>query len=179
MCALRREKRGRSAGTVRRELGVLRAAINRAHKNGRTTRPVAVELPERPEARDRWLTRIEAARLLRAARTPQVRLYMPLFVLIGLYTGRRKQAILGLRWPDVDLVARTIDFEVAGRARTKKRRGIIKIPPRLLPHLCRARKRGADLVTFCTPTASALVISRRASPLPAGALASRAPRPIP
>jgi integrase len=98
-----------------------------------------------PEPRDRWLTRTEAARLIRAARTPQARLYLPLFILIGLYTGRRKQAILGLRWPQVDLDAQTISFEVAGRRRTNKRRGIIKIPPRLLPHLRRARQRGSDL----------------------------------
>ena len=44
------EKRGRSKGTVRRELGVLRAAINYAHKAGRITRPVAVELPRAPRA---------------------------------------------------------------------------------------------------------------------------------
>jgi integrase len=139
------EKRGRSKGTIRRELGVLRAAINHAHKSGRITRRVAVELPERPEPRDRWLTRREAARLLRAARTPQARLYMPLFILIGLYTGRRKEAILSLRWPQVDLDAGRIDFEIAGRKRTNKKRGVIPIPPRLLPHLRRARRRGTDL----------------------------------
>jgi integrase len=139
------ERRGRSAGTARRELGVLRAAINYAHRIGRLTRPVAVELPERPEPRDRWFTRKEAARLIRAARTPQARLYMPLFILIGLYTGRRKEAILSLRWPQVNLDARTINFEVPGRRRTNKKRGIIPIPPRLLPHLRRARKRGTDL----------------------------------
>jgi integrase len=144
-CSRYSETRGRSAGTVRRELGVLRAAIQYAHKNGHLTRPVAVELPERPEPRDRWLTRKEAARLIGASRTPQARLYLPLFILIGLYTGRRKQAILGLRWPQVDLDAKTISFEVAGRRRTNKRRGIIKIPPRLLPHLRRARQRGSDL----------------------------------
>jgi integrase len=144
-CGCYAEKRGRSAGTVRRELGVLRAAINLAFKNGRITRPVAVELPERPESKDRWLTRKEAARLILASRTPQARLYLPLFILIGLYTGRRKQAILSLRWPQMNLEAGTIDFEIAGRRRTKKRRGIIKIPPRLLPHLRRARKRGSDL----------------------------------
>ena len=130
---------------MRRELGVLRAAINYAHKNGRITRPVAVELPDRPEPRDRWLTRTEAARLIRAARTPQARLYMPLFILIGLYTGRRKEAILSLRWPQVNLEAGTINFEVSGRRRTNKKRGIIPIPPRLLPHLRRARRRGTDL----------------------------------
>jgi integrase len=144
-CSRYAETRGRSAGTIRRELGVLRAAIQYAHKNGYLTRPVAVELPERPEPRDRWLTRKEAARLIRAARTPQARLYLPLFILIGLYTGRRKQAILGLRWPQVDLGAQTINFEIGGRPRTNKRRGIIKIPPRLLPHLRRARRRGSDL----------------------------------
>jgi integrase len=139
------EKRNRSAGTARRELGVLRAAINSAHRNGRITRPVAVDLPERPEPRDRWLTCREAARLIRAARTPQARLYLPLFILIGLYTGRRKEAILSLRWPQVNLEAGTINFDPAGRKRTNKKRGIVKISPRLLPHLRRARKRGADL----------------------------------
>jgi hypothetical protein len=74
--------RGLSMGTVRRELGVLRAAINHAFKNGRLTRTVAVELPERPPARDRWLTRQEAAHLIRAAKTRQARLYLPLFILI-------------------------------------------------------------------------------------------------
>lgn len=139
------DKRGRSIGTARRELGVLRAAINYAFRNGRITRPVAVDLPARPEPRDRWLTRSETGRLLRAARTPQARLYQPLFVLIGVYTGRRKEAILSLRWPQVDLEAKTINFEVSGRRRTNKRRGIVPISPRLLPHLQRARRRGSDL----------------------------------
>ena len=144
-CGRYHDMRGRSAGTVRRELGVLRAAINYAHRSGRITRPVAVELPERPEPRDRWLTREEAAQLIRAARTPQARLYLPLFILIGLYTGRRKGAILSLRWPQVDLDAGRIDFEVAGRRRTNKKRGKVPIPPRLLPHLRRAQRRGTDL----------------------------------
>jgi integrase len=139
------EKRGCSAGTVRRELGVLRAAINYAFKNARITRPVAVELPDRPEPRDRWLTRSEAARLLKATKTAQARFYLPLFVLIGIYTGRRKEAILSLRWPQVDLRARTINFDVRGRRRTNKRRGIVAIPDRLLPHLERAKRRGTDL----------------------------------
>ena len=48
---------------------------------------------------------------------------MPLFILIAIYTGRRKEAILSLRWPQVNLEARTINFEVSGRRRTNKRRG--------------------------------------------------------
>lgn len=134
-----------SAGTVRRELGVLRAALNYAHRYGYLTRPVAVELPASPVPRDRWLTRDEAAALLRASLEPQVRLYLPLYILLALYTGRRKSAILELRWPQVDLENGTIDFDTPGRKRTNKRRGRIPIPPRLVPHLRRARRRGSEL----------------------------------
>jgi hypothetical protein len=56
-CKRYAQTRGLSMGTVRRELGVLRAAINVAFGEGRITRKVAVALPERPPARDRWLTR--------------------------------------------------------------------------------------------------------------------------
>jgi integrase len=68
---------------------------------------------------------------------------LPLFILIALYTGRRKEAILSLRWSQVDLDKRWINFE-QGR-RTNKRKGRIPIPPRLIPHLRRARRRGTDL----------------------------------
>jgi integrase len=70
---------------------------------------------------------------------------MLLFIILGIYTGRRKEAILSLRWPQVDLNAKTINFEVSGRRRTNKRRGVVAIPPRLLPHLRRARRRGAEM----------------------------------
>jgi integrase len=92
------ERRGVAPGTVRRELGVLRTAINYAHNQGRLARTVAVELPPEPPSKDRWLSKKEAAALLRESRRDmKARLYMPLFILIGLYTGRRKEAILSLR----------------------------------------------------------------------------------
>ena len=52
---------------------------------------------------------------------------------------------MSLRWPQVDLEAGLIDFETAGRERTKKRRGKVPIPAKLLPHLRRARRRGSEL----------------------------------
>jgi integrase len=138
--------RGRSAGTLRRELGVVRAAINHAYREGRLTRPVVVHLPERSAPRDRWLSRSEAAALLRAAlREPRVRMYLPLFVLLGLYTGQRKEAILSLRWSQVDLDNNRIDFNAPGARQTNKRRSRIPIPPKLLLHLRRARQRGTEL----------------------------------
>ncbi|MCK1455033.1 site-specific integrase [Bradyrhizobium sp. 35] len=138
--------RNRAAGTARRELGVLRAAVNHAHRAGRLTRTVAVDLPDSAEARDRWLTRPEAAALLRAAlREPRVRLHLPLFILIGLYSGQRKQAILTLRWSQVDLETARMDFNAPGARRSNKRRARQPIPRKLLGHLRRARKRGSDV----------------------------------
>lgn len=138
--------RARSAGTVRRELGVLRAAINHAHHEGRITRAIAVHLPDKSVPRDRWLTRTEAAMLLRSSlREPKVRLYLPLFIVMALYTGQRKEAILGLRWSQVDLTAGRIDFNAPGTRRTNKRRSKIPIPTKLLGHLRRAKRRGVEL----------------------------------
>ena len=139
--------RAKSAGTVRRELGTLRAAFNYAYGEGRITRVPAVHLPAKPEGRDRWLTPNEAAKLLNAARTARgdVRLYLPLFLLIALATGARKESILSLRWPQIDLDQRLIYFNPPGRRQTDKRRVTIPISDKLFGHLVRARKRGTDL----------------------------------
>lgn len=125
---------------------MLRAALNHAHREGRITRQIPVHLPDKPESKDRWLTRHEAARLLLAALgEPKVRLYLPLFILLGLKTGARKEAILSLRWSQIDLEAGRVDFNPIGRRRTSKRRSRTPIPPSLLPHLKRARMRGSDI----------------------------------
>jgi len=132
-------------GTARRELTTLRAAINLDFRQGRLTAAVPVWLPPKPEGKDRWLTRKEVAALLRAAKTSlKGRLHLPLFILIGVYTGARKEAILSLRWPQVDLDRRLIDFNPPGRERTAKGRPIIPIPRRLMTFLRLARKRGHD-----------------------------------
>jgi len=54
-------------GGARRELEDLRAAVNTAIGDGLTREIVKVTLPQKGEARDRWLTKSEAARLVRAA----------------------------------------------------------------------------------------------------------------
>lgn len=127
-----------------RELIVLRAALNYAVKNGYMTSAPFVELPPRQPGRDRWLTRSEAARLLwESRREPKARLHLPLFVLIALYTGARRGAILGLRWSQVDLVNGRIDFNEPGRPRTNKRRPIIPIPRKLLWFLRLAQRRAS------------------------------------
>jgi integrase len=138
--------RGRAPATVRRELTTLRAACNFAVTEHRLTVAPFVELPAKPEGKDRWLTRSEAARFLNAARTGRsdVRLYLPLFIVLGLYTGARKEAILSLRWDQIDLERGRINFNKTGADQTNKRRSHIPIPRRLATFLRLARKRGTE-----------------------------------
>lgn len=137
------KERGVSLGTSRRELGTLSAAISFMFKNGLLTRPIPIELPAKPASKDRWLKVEEAARLLNAARTSdgRARQYLPLFILIALYTGARKEAILSLRWPQIDLANGVMDFAIPGRAATKKVRPKLPIPDRIKPFLRYAWKR--------------------------------------
>lgn len=145
-CAAYIRARSRSAGTVRRELGVLRAAINHCVRRGVLTRPVHVFLPPKPDGRDKWLTREEVAALVRAARRdPRARLHLPLFILMAVYIGARKGALLDLRWTQVDLERGTINLNPAGRAQTTKRRPVLPIPRKLHLLLRLARRRGSDL----------------------------------
>ena len=143
-------KRRVSDGTARRELGTLTAALNYAAGEKLLEKKDVpfVELPAKPDGKDRWLTRHEAARLLNASRNARadVRLYLPLFVLLGLYTGARKTAILTLRWPQVDLEARRINFRKGGE--TNKKRAHIPSPNRLMPFLRSAWRRRMSDVGF-------------------------------
>lgn len=66
-CREYRTSRAVAASTVRRELGVLQAAINHAHREGHITHPVKVFLPKAAKPKERYLTRSEIAKLLRAS----------------------------------------------------------------------------------------------------------------
>jgi integrase len=153
-----------SASTVRRDLGVLQSAIKHALEIQLITRLVIIKRPAESPARERWLTRTEAAMLVAAALGFQpiayeIETHLPmkwkrvcgpqyhlcLFILIGLYTGRRKEAILSLRWPKIDLLRNKIDFRRDGTPETKKKRGLCAIPTRLKPHLVRVRGTGHNI----------------------------------
>jgi integrase len=143
---------GRASATARRELGVLGAAIRYCFREGKLTQEVPVILPAKTPPREAWLTRDEAALLLRGALVEEkARLHLPLFILIGLYTGHRKRAILELQWQKntvaghVDLDGDEIDFQ-GRRKKTKKARGRIPIPRRLLTFLLLARRRTRQYV---------------------------------
>lgn len=134
--AVQRRREGVVDGTIRTELAALKAALRWA--TGREVRIIAeaptVTMPARPEARIRWLTRDEAARLLEACEAHHVRL----FATIALNTAARSGAILGLTWDRVDLAGRIIDFREPGRAQTRKRRKLVRINDTLVAALTAA-----------------------------------------
>lgn len=134
-----------STQTVRHELRTLSAAINYYHReHGPLSAVPAVTLPPAPPPRERWLTRSEAARMLRASRRLG-HAHVARLILIGLRTGTRSGAILALRWlPSTtgghfDLDNRILHRSALGEVATNKRKPLCTIPDRLMPWLRRWR----------------------------------------
>ena len=152
VCRRYGKARDRAPGTVRKELGTLAAAINHAHAEGYITSAPRVRLPAKPTPRDRWLTRDEAAKLVRAAyRNPKAK-HLARFILVALYTGTRSDAILRLGFMPhtvggwVDTEKGVLYRRGAGEAETKKRTPPVPIPRPLLAHLRRWERQGARFV---------------------------------
>lgn len=128
---------------ARRDLETLRAAISYWHREyGPLTSLPFVTLPEKPAPRERWLTRQEVARLLRAAHGwPHLRR----FILIGFYTGSRSGAILGARWDWVDLGTGLMRRRPHGISEsTIKRTPPVRLKGSILAHMRRWARLDAD-----------------------------------
>lgn len=135
------DERGNEGG-ARRDLEVLRAAVNYYHGEYTLDMVPKITLPEKGTPRQRWLTRQEVAKLIRAARQERQCEHLVRLILIGLYTGTRLSAILGLQWiPNtngghIDLERGVIYRKAEGeRVAHNKRKTPVKIPPRLLRFL--------------------------------------------
>lgn len=125
-----------SAGTLRREFNVLRAALRRAWKDGFLVRPPEIEPPRDSAPRDRFLTKEEAKRLLDACTTPHVRT----FVAIAVYTGARRGSILALTWDRVNWQTGMIDFQEPDKPLTGKRRSIVPMTKALRAEMEKAKE---------------------------------------
>lgn len=130
------------AGTkrgARRDLEVLRAAINYWHRNyGPLPVVPVVALPAKAPPRERWLTREEAKRLRKAA-MQWPHLYR--FVVLGLLTGSRSGVILSLRWDQLDLDRGIMYRRAAGKAEdARKRTPPVKLSRRLIRLLRRWKR---------------------------------------
>ncbi len=138
----------------RRQLEDFRSAINYYRKEGYVTSAPAITLPEKPEARQRWLTRDEAAALLWAAwrmkqtwkGQPSARRtgrHVARFILVALYTGTRSAAICNAAMRStegrghVDLERGVFYRRAEGAKQTNKRQPPVKLPERLLAHMRR------------------------------------------
>lgn len=135
-----------SQETARRELTVLRAAINAYHAETPLDALPVVTLPEASAARPDWLRREQVAALLRAARAmddKEAARALTRLILIGVYTGTRTGAMRRLGWvPNVlgghiDIEAGVIHRRGDDEEETKKRRPSIRIPGRLIGFLRR------------------------------------------
>ena len=165
-CTAYARHRGHRGG-ARRDLETFRAAINHHAKEGFHRGVVRVSLPPKGEARDRWLTRNEAAALIwhcwryrekqtvhagvskgRPMHTERRPLrHVARFILIGLYTGTRAGAIASAS-PYAEPGRSYVDLERGifyrkpiGKRATKKRQTPAPIPPRLIAHLRRWKER--------------------------------------
>ena len=155
-------------GAARRDLEDLRAAINHHAREGYHRGIVRVLLPPKGKARDRWLTRSEAAALIwacwRVRETQTIHRgirkgevlptdkrplqHLARFILLALYTGTRAASVTsaavvrGEGRSFIDL-ANGIFYRLAeGKRETKKRQPPVPIPPRLLAHLRRWHAKG-------------------------------------
>jgi integrase len=136
---------------ARRELSDLRAAVRHHWQRGLCSALTPVVLPQKGEARERWLTRKEAAKLLMTAwrmRQPwrgepsdrPTAQHIARFIIAGLYTGTRAGAICGAAlkpgtgtgWIDVE--HGVFYRRGVGSRRTNKRQPSIRMPPRFLTH---------------------------------------------
>lgn len=114
---------GYSPATVRREFEILIAALNFVYREGWIDRVPYIEKPAPPPPKDVWMTPRQVRTFLDACKTPHIRL----FALMALHTLSRKTAILELKWSQVDLDNRLIDFNPPGRQQTNKKRVAVKI----------------------------------------------------
>lgn len=130
-----------SINTIRRELVDLRSALNRAFKDRVTDRTVNVELPAEIQKGVESFTLEEVKTLLFAAQcVKRAKHHLPLFIKIGLLTGRRKTAILQLKWSQIDFDLDRIYWSRNERTKSKKRSPDARLPPRLKRMLLRYRK---------------------------------------
>jgi integrase len=161
-------------GGARRDLEILRAAINHHSAENLHYGKVSVWLPDKGEARDRWLTKSEAALMVwKAYRYREVQTihvgvnkgqkvitdrrplrHVARFLLIGCYTGTRAGAIASAakkKAPGksfVDLERGLYYRKPIGKKETNKRQPPAPIPPRLLAHMRRWDRLGIAVEHF-------------------------------
>lgn len=155
----------RTKGAARRELEDFRAAINHHRREGLHDKIVSVVLPDKAPARERWLTKAEAAHLILTtwryrevqnfrATDRRTRRHVARFMVVARYMGSRAGVICGASIepkrpkgrPWVDLTNGVFYGRAEGERTTKKRKQLVRVPLALLAHLRRWRRAGQHYV---------------------------------
>lgn len=109
-----------SAFTVRNELSVLRHLLRLAKRWGYLDQVPEIELPKKPDDRQRYLEQGELTMLLEVcARSKHP--YLHAIVALAVNTGMRKGELLGLEWERVNLSTSAITLY---RTKSRKPRGV-------------------------------------------------------
>ncbi len=153
-----------AGSTARQELKTFQAAINHWHRESPLEAVPKVSLPKAESRRERWLTRDEVAALLKACRrlsreghkaakgAVQFTDYSHVqrFILIGVYTGTRHDAILCLNWRHSQRgghieIERGVMFRRGSSERdTTKRRPPVRLPESLRGRMVRWERMDSD-----------------------------------
>ena len=120
-----RRQEGAQPGTINREVGLLSSALNYARKEWGwdVPNPAQGRRLREPEGRVRWLSKAEAAALIRAAEVEQQAPHLADFIRLALHTGCRRGELLGLEWSRVDLQVGLIHLE-ARHTKSGRRRSV-------------------------------------------------------
>jgi len=122
------------------DLKILKAATDYWHKSeyGPLNFVPVFWKPKPNPPKERWLTKQEAARLLKAAKPY---LHLRRMILLGLRTGSRPGVILALRWDQIDLRAGVMRRLPPGALQdAKKRAPPVKLGRKILGHLRRWKR---------------------------------------
>jgi integrase len=147
-------RRNMKPGTLLRELGALRTVMRWAANKRKYIPKDAVpefEMPPKSEPRDVYLDKaseqvfwdqaMQLGQNTRHRTSCAAERRVKLFIALGLETAARRQAIYDLTWDRVDLIQRRIDYRIAGRQISNKKRVVVPISDRLLPVLQDAHAR--------------------------------------
>jgi integrase len=135
--------------TVRREIGMLRAAINHGIKSGRLSADSLrhMFIPRQPAPKDLYLNKEQLEIMLSEAAILGARIHT--FCHIAAFTAARKGSIEELTWDRVDFETGMINFD-DGSVRTKKRKSKVPMNQRLRAHLEQVREPYSKMSGYVT-----------------------------
>jgi integrase len=159
-------QRGVKLATARHELKILQAAINHWHRESPLEAVPKVSLPKVQSRRERWLARDEVAALLKACRRLSREgrkaakgaiqftdySHVQRFILIGIYTGTRHDALLNLRWSGsrfgghIDLERGIVFRRGSAERETTKRRPPVLVSRRLQAFMARWKRMDGETI---------------------------------